>query len=118
MCITLTKGTFSSRLLLSNQDKGCTPSVAHSLLLPLGPALLNLWTLFQDFARTSDRPPRPCPVGPYTGIWLRALRKNRLKPLIGELSKSYDSLLTTPKSVRIPPTSRNRAVSQHSATSS
>ena len=39
---TLTKGTFSSRLLLSNQDKGCTPSVAHSLPLPLGPALLNL----------------------------------------------------------------------------
>ena len=30
-------------LLLSNQDKGCTPSVAHSLPLPLGPALLNLW---------------------------------------------------------------------------
>ena len=28
---TLTKGTFSSRLLLSNHDKGCTPSVAHSL---------------------------------------------------------------------------------------
>ena len=36
--------TFSNRLLLiSNQDKGCTPSVAHSLPLPLGPALLNLW---------------------------------------------------------------------------
>ena len=34
----------SNRLLLSNQDKGCTPSVAHSLPLPLGPALLNLWT--------------------------------------------------------------------------
>ena len=43
VCGTLTKGTFSSRLLLSNQDKGCTPSVAHSLPLPLGPALLNLW---------------------------------------------------------------------------
>ena len=42
VCSTLTKGTFSSRLLLSNQDKGCTPSVAHSLPLPLGPALLNL----------------------------------------------------------------------------
>ena len=42
VCGTLTKGTFSSRLLLSNQDKGCTPSVAHSLPLPLGPALLNL----------------------------------------------------------------------------
>ena len=41
---TLTTGTFSSRLLLSNQDKGCTPSVAHSLPLPLGSALLNLWT--------------------------------------------------------------------------
>ena len=45
VCSTLTTGTFSSRLLLSNQDKGCTPSVAHSLPLPLGPALLNLWTL-------------------------------------------------------------------------
>ena len=40
VCGTLTTGTFSSRLLLSNQDKGCTPSVAHSL--PLGPALLNI----------------------------------------------------------------------------
>ena len=37
--------TSSNRLLLSNQDKGCTPSVAHSLPLPLGPALLNLSTL-------------------------------------------------------------------------
>ena len=37
--------TSSNRLLLSNQDKGCTPSVAHSLALPLGPALLNLWTV-------------------------------------------------------------------------
>ena len=37
--------TSSNRLLLSNQDKGCTPSVAHSLPLPLGPALLNLWTI-------------------------------------------------------------------------
>ena len=36
--------TSSNRLLLSNQDKGCTPGVAHSLPLPLGPALLNLWT--------------------------------------------------------------------------
>ena len=34
--------TSSNRLLLSNQDKGYTPSVAHSLPLPLGPALLNL----------------------------------------------------------------------------
>ena len=37
--------TSSNRLLLSNQDKGCTPSVAHSLPLPLGPALLNLWNI-------------------------------------------------------------------------
>ena len=44
MCGTLTKGTFSSRLLLSNQDKGCTPSV----VLPLGPALHNLSTMYQD----------------------------------------------------------------------
>ena len=36
--------TSSNRLLLSDQDKGCTPSVARSLPLPLGPALLNLWT--------------------------------------------------------------------------
>ena len=35
--------TSSNWLLLSNQDKGCTPSVAHSL--PLGPALLNLWNV-------------------------------------------------------------------------
>ena len=42
VCNTLTKGTFSSRLLLSNRVKGCSPSVAHSLPLPLGPALLNL----------------------------------------------------------------------------
>ena len=34
----------SNRLLPSNQDKGCTPNVAHSLALPLGPTLLNLWT--------------------------------------------------------------------------
>ena len=39
--------TSSNRLLLSNQDKGCTPSVAHSLTLPLGPALLNLWNNFR-----------------------------------------------------------------------
>ena len=38
--------TSSNRLLLSNQDKGCTPSVAHSLALPLGPTLLNLWSIF------------------------------------------------------------------------
>ena len=37
--------TSSNRLLLSNQDKGCTPSVAHFLALPLGPALLNLWNV-------------------------------------------------------------------------
>ena len=35
--------TSSNRLLLSNQDKGCTPSVAHSFALPLGPALHNVW---------------------------------------------------------------------------
>ena len=37
--------TSSNRLLLSNQDKGCTPCVTHSLALPLGPALLNLWNM-------------------------------------------------------------------------
>ena len=36
--------TSSNWLLLSNQDKGCKPSVVHSLALPLGPALLNLWS--------------------------------------------------------------------------
>ena len=36
--------TSSNRLLLINQDKGCTHSVAHALALPLGPALHNLWT--------------------------------------------------------------------------
>ena len=36
VCGTRTKGTFSSWLLLSNQDKGWTPSVAHSLPLPPG----------------------------------------------------------------------------------
>ena len=50
VCGTLTTGTFSSRLLLSNQAKGCTPSVAHSLPFPLGPALLNLWSDFYDNA--------------------------------------------------------------------
>ena len=45
VCSTLTKGTSSNRLLLSNQDKRSTPSVAHSLPLPLGPALLNLSTI-------------------------------------------------------------------------
>ena len=38
--------TSSNRLLLSDLDKGCTPSVAHSLPLPLGPALLNLSSVF------------------------------------------------------------------------
>ena len=46
VCGTLTKGTFSSRLLLSNQDKGCTPSGVLPLALPLGPALHNLLTVF------------------------------------------------------------------------
>ena len=41
VCSTLTKGTFSSWLLLSNQDKGCTPSVAHSLPLPLPPGFCS-----------------------------------------------------------------------------
>ena len=41
VCGTRTKGTFSSRLLLSNQDKECTPSVAHSLPLPLPPGFCS-----------------------------------------------------------------------------
>ena len=44
--------TSSNRLLLSNQDKGCTPSVAHFLPLPLGPALLNLWMKTKRCAHT------------------------------------------------------------------
>ena len=50
VCGTLTKGTFSSRLLLSNQDKGCTPSVAHSLPLPPGfcsTCQVSFWTTFR-----------------------------------------------------------------------
>ena len=42
--------TSSNRLLLSNQDKGCNPSVAHSLPLPLGPALLNLLNMYREGA--------------------------------------------------------------------
>ena len=41
VCGTLTKGTFSSRLLLSNQDKRCAPSVDHSLPLPLPPGFCS-----------------------------------------------------------------------------
>ena len=41
VCGTLTKGAFSNWLLLSNQDKGCTPSVAHSLPLPLPPGFCS-----------------------------------------------------------------------------
>ena len=48
--------TSSNRLLLSNQDKGCTPSVAHSLPLPLGPALLNLWTMFMLMLNIFESP--------------------------------------------------------------
>ena len=55
--------TSSNRLLLSNQDKGCTPSVAHSLALPLGPALLNLITMIRsidiEYNKRLDRQ-RPC----------------------------------------------------------
>ena len=43
--------TSSNRLLLSNEDEGCT-SVAHSLALPLGPALLNLWTIRTEWVIT------------------------------------------------------------------
>ena len=59
VCGTLTTATFSSRLLLSNQDKGCTLSVAHSLPLPLGPALLNLSNIcaMMDKSRKNDLTP-------------------------------------------------------------
>ena len=62
VCSTLTKGTFSSRLLLSNQDKGCTPSVAHSLPLPLGPALLNLSSVVNTHDQRFSK-------HPWTRIW-------------------------------------------------
>ena len=57
VCSTLTKGTFSSRLLLSNQVKGCSPSVAHSLPLPLplGPALLNLSNLLLNSVQARQK---------------------------------------------------------------
>ena len=56
--------TSSNRLLLSNQDKGCTPSVAHSLALPLGPALINLWTItwfqyYYEYCWNGYPPPIP-----------------------------------------------------------
>ena len=57
--------TSSNWLLLSNQDKGCTPSVA----LPLGPALLNLWTVF-DLE------------------WKRRVGSNYLYPTLGTVSTS------------------------------
>ena len=46
VCGTLTNDTFSSQLLLSNQDKGCTPSVAHSLPLPLPPSFCSTCQVF------------------------------------------------------------------------
>ena len=54
--------TSSNRLLLSNQDKGCTPCAAHSLPLPLGPALLNLWTILRPQDTISF--PRDTILGP------------------------------------------------------
>ena len=53
VCGTLTKGTFSSRLLLSNQDKGCTPSVAHSLPLPLPPGFCSTCRLVMFMKKTT-----------------------------------------------------------------
>ena len=38
----VTKCTSPNHLLLSNQDKGSTPSLAHSLALPHDPGLLNV----------------------------------------------------------------------------
>ena len=58
--------TSSNRLLLSNQDKGCTPSVAHSLPLPLGPALLNLSIIYM-----------------YVDIWcIKVCRRDFVKSLL------------------------------------
>ena len=52
--------TSSNRLLLSNQDKGCIPSVAHSFPLPLGPALLNLWSPLSVGVRCDSVNERSC----------------------------------------------------------
>ena len=54
VCGTLTKGTFSSRLLLSNQDKGRTPSVAHSLPLPLPPGFCSTCQIYTYLRDTKD----------------------------------------------------------------
>ena len=66
--------TSSNRLLLSNQDKGCTPSVAHSPALPLGPALLNLWNVISDLT-------------PYQNLNQRSLTPRW--PLTPSLLRSY-----------------------------
>ena len=64
MCGTLTKFTSSNRLLLTNQDKGCTPSIALLLALAPGPALRNLagmllcwqhWRLSHNYTRRGSR---------------------------------------------------------------
>ena len=56
VCGTLTKDTFSSRLLLSNQDKGCTPSVAHSLPLPLPPGFSSTCQVCHRWRSTENEP--------------------------------------------------------------
>ena len=57
--------TSSNRLLLSNQDKGCTPSVAHSLPLPLGPALLNrVWNRAQRIPYSCT-----CHIAQWSHVW-------------------------------------------------
>ena len=53
VCGTLTKGTFSSRLLLSNQDKGCTPwCCSFSSSSSSSQFLLNLSSYFQIMQHT------------------------------------------------------------------
>ena len=48
--------TSSNRLLLSNQDKGCTPSVAHPLALPLRSALHNVSSVVLSLRLTFFKP--------------------------------------------------------------
>ena len=70
VCGTLTKDTFSSRLLLSNQDKGCTPSVAHSLPLPPG---------FCSTCQVCYRMSTNNVLEPFTVVYNNTILKDRLR---------------------------------------
>ena len=97
VCSTLTNGTFFSRLLLSNQVKGCSPSVAHSLPLPVGPALLNLSIIIMlydiggyrenvnmNIIKAWDQGQQTCKIKYFSlldlliGFWIMLIRKQNL----------------------------------------